>query len=93
MAQGRGAGHHPMLEGRVHIGLSQDNLEQIATRDDVIKTSIRDLSTVAARKSFAATTVAATSHLANLAGSAYSRPVDWVACTVMRVKLGMNRRT
>ena len=57
-----------MLEGRVHIGLSQDNLEQIATRDDVIKTSIRDLSTVAARKSFAATTVAATSHLANLAG-------------------------
>ena len=58
----------PMLEGRVHIGLSQDNLEQIATRDDVIKTSIRDLSTVAARKSFAATTVAATSHLANLAG-------------------------
>jgi pseudouridine-5'-phosphate glycosidase len=57
-----------ILEGRVHIGLSQDELEQIATRDDVIKTSIRDLGTVAARKGFAATTVAATSHLANLAG-------------------------
>ena len=27
-----------MLEGRVHIGLGQDDLEQIATRDDVIKT-------------------------------------------------------
>ena len=57
-----------ILEGRVHIGLSQDELEQIATRDDVIKTSIRDLGTVAARNGFAATTVAATSHLANLAG-------------------------
>lgn len=57
-----------MLEGRVHIGLSQDELEQIATRDDVVKTSIRDLATVSARKGFAATTVAATSHLANAVG-------------------------
>lgn len=57
-----------MLEGRVHIGLAQDELEQIATRDDVVKTSIRDLATVSARKGFAATTVAATSHLANLVG-------------------------
>jgi pseudouridine-5'-phosphate glycosidase len=57
-----------MLEGRVHIGLNHNELEQIATRDDVVKTSIRDLATVAARKGFAATTVAATSHLATLAG-------------------------
>ncbi len=57
-----------MLEGRVHIGLNDNELEQIATRDDVVKTSIRDLATVAARKGFAATTVAATSHLANLVG-------------------------
>jgi pseudouridine-5'-phosphate glycosidase len=57
-----------MLEGRVHIGLAQNELEQIATRDDVVKTSIRDLATVSARKGFAATTVAATSHLANLVG-------------------------
>ena len=57
-----------MLKGRVHIGLSDNDLEQIATRDDVFKTSIRDLGTVATRKGFAATTVAATSHLANLAG-------------------------
>jgi pseudouridine-5'-phosphate glycosidase len=57
-----------ILDGRVHIGLNQDQLEQIATRDDVVKTSIRDLATVSARKGFAATTVAATSHLANLAG-------------------------
>jgi pseudouridylate synthase len=57
-----------MLEGRVHIGLSQNELEQIATRDDVVKTSIRDLATVSARKGFAATTVAATSHLANVVG-------------------------
>jgi len=57
-----------MLEGRVHIGLNDNELEQIATRDDVVKTSIRDLATVAARKGFAATTVAATSHLAIHAG-------------------------
>lgn len=57
-----------MLEGRVHIGLSQNELEQIATRDDVVKTSIRDLATVSARKGFAATTVAATSHLASVVG-------------------------
>jgi pseudouridine-5'-phosphate glycosidase len=57
-----------MLEGRVHIGLDETELEQIATRDDVVKTSIRDLATVSARKGFAATTVAATSHLANVVG-------------------------
>jgi pseudouridylate synthase len=57
-----------MLEGRVHIGLTEVDLEQIATRDDVVKTSIRDLATVSARKGFAATTVAATSHLANVVG-------------------------
>lgn len=57
-----------MLEGRIHIGLNQNELEQIATRDDVVKTSIRDLATVSARKGFAATTVAATSHLANIVG-------------------------
>jgi pseudouridine-5'-phosphate glycosidase len=48
--------------------LDQEELEQIATRDDVVKTSIRDLATVSARKGFAATTVAATSHLAMVAG-------------------------
>ena len=57
-----------MLAGRVQIGLDQEELEQIATRDDVVKTSIRDLATVSARKGFAATTVAATSHLAMVAG-------------------------
>lgn len=57
-----------MLEGHIHIGLGESELEQIATRDDVVKTSIRDLATVSARRGFAATTVAATSHLANLAG-------------------------
>ena len=57
-----------MLEGRIHVGLNESQLEAVATRDDVVKTSIRDLATVAARKGFAATTVAATSHLANLVG-------------------------
>jgi len=57
-----------MLEGRIHVGLNESELEAVATRDDVVKTSIRDLATVAACKGFAATTVAATSHLANLVG-------------------------
>lgn len=57
-----------MLEGSVHFGLTEIELEQIATRDDVVKTSIRDLATASARKGFAATTVAATSHLASVVG-------------------------
>ena len=40
----------------------------MATRDHVIKTRIRDLGAVAARKGFAATTVAATSQMAILVG-------------------------
>ena len=39
-----------MLEGRIHVGLNESELEAVATRDDVVKTSIRDLATVAARK-------------------------------------------
>jgi pseudouridine-5'-phosphate glycosidase len=40
----------------------------VARRDDVVKVSTRDLATLAARKGMGATTVAATSHLAALAG-------------------------
>ena len=40
----------------------------MANRDDVVKVSTRDLATVAAREGMGATTVAATSHLAALAG-------------------------
>ena len=57
-----------VLNGVVHIGLTSDQITEIATRDDVSKASIRDLGIVSARRGYAATTVAATSHLAHLAG-------------------------
>ena len=43
-----------MLGGVVYIGLSRDLLEQVATRDDVVKVSVRDIATVAATSQIAA---------------------------------------
>jgi pseudouridine-5'-phosphate glycosidase len=57
-----------ILEGVVHIGLDEDQHEQIAMRDDVVKASIRDLGSLIARSGSGATTVAAATHLAHLAG-------------------------
>ena len=57
-----------LLDGIAHIGLTDDQLVAIANRDDVIKASTRDLAIAQAKKLSAATTVAATSHLAAKAG-------------------------
>lgn len=57
-----------LLDGKVHIGLTDDQLVDIANRDDIAKASSRDLAIVAAAGKSAATTVAATAHLAVLAG-------------------------
>jgi pseudouridine-5'-phosphate glycosidase len=57
-----------VLDGVVHIGLTDDQLVDIANRDDIAKASSRDLAIVAAAGKSAATTVAATAHLAVLAG-------------------------
>lgn len=57
-----------ILDGVVHIGLESDELVAIANRDDIAKASIRDLAMISAAKTSAATTVAATSHIAQLAG-------------------------
>lgn len=57
-----------ILDGRIHVGLDADLLEQVAMRDDVVKVSVRDLATIVARNGNGATTVAATSHIALLAG-------------------------
>jgi pseudouridine-5'-phosphate glycosidase len=57
-----------VLDGIVHIGLTDDQLVDIANRDDIAKASSRDLAIVAASGKSAATTVAATAHLAVLAG-------------------------
>lgn len=57
-----------ILDGKVHIGLTDDQLVDIANRDDIAKASSRDLAIIAASGKSAATTVAATAHLAVLAG-------------------------
>lgn len=57
-----------VLDGVVHIGLTDQQLVEIANRDDIAKASSRDLAIIAATGKSAATTVAATAHLAVLAG-------------------------
>ena len=57
-----------VIDGVVHIGLTDDQLKAIANRDDIAKASSRDLAIISASKKSAATTVAATAHLAALAG-------------------------
>lgn len=57
-----------VLDGVVHIGLSDSDLAAVANRDDIAKASARDLAIVVANRTSAATTVAATAHLAVLAG-------------------------
>jgi len=57
-----------LVDGVVRVGLDDAALEAIATRDDVVKCSSRDLPIAAARGATGATTVAATAHLAAQAG-------------------------
>jgi len=57
-----------VVAGRAHVGLDDEELATIARADDVAKASVRDLAVVAARGDHAATTVAATAHLAAEAG-------------------------
>lgn len=57
-----------VLEGTVCVGLDDAQLTEVATRDDVVKVSVRDLATLVARGGTGATTVASTSHVAHLAG-------------------------
>jgi pseudouridine-5'-phosphate glycosidase len=57
-----------ILDGDIHIGLDSAELERVANDENITKASIRDLPIVSAKKLSAATTVAATSHIAHLAG-------------------------
>ena len=57
-----------LLDGKILIGLERAELEAIANRDDISKASIRDLAIIVAQGKSAATTVAATAHIAALAG-------------------------
>ncbi len=49
-----------ILDGRVHVGLDESALDQVANRDDVVKVSVRDIATLISRSGSGATTVAAT---------------------------------
>jgi pseudouridine-5'-phosphate glycosidase len=59
-----------VVDGEPHVGLGDDALEAVASREDVVKCGVRDLAVVCARGAMGATTVAATAHLAARAGIA-----------------------
>jgi len=53
-----------ILNGKIAVGLTHHELEEISQRDDILKASIRDLPIIIAQGKSAATTVAATSQIA-----------------------------
>ena len=57
-----------LIDGVIHVGLEDSQLVRIATDDSVVKASTRDLAIIEMTKQSAATTVAATAHIAKLAG-------------------------
>ncbi len=57
-----------MVAGRLTAGLDEAQLTRLATRDDVVKLSVRDLAVAAAAGADGATTVAATAAVAARAG-------------------------
>jgi pseudouridine-5'-phosphate glycosidase len=57
-----------MIRGEPIVGLTEDEIERIATSGEVPKLSVRDLAPAAARGSDGATTVASTALLASRAG-------------------------
>jgi pseudouridine-5'-phosphate glycosidase len=57
-----------IIDGKICIGLTEDQIEFMATAKDIAKASIRDLPIILTKKLHAATTVAATMICANLAG-------------------------
>ncbi len=57
-----------VVDGAVRVGLPDDALVRVAEEEGVVKTSVRDLGPVLAKRLTGATTVAATSYVAHLAG-------------------------
>jgi pseudouridine-5'-phosphate glycosidase len=57
-----------ILDGEAHIGLDDAALAKLANDESVVKASVRDMGTVAAKGLIGATTVASTAHLASEAG-------------------------
>ena len=59
-----------VVAGRACLGLDDEALAAVASRDDVAKAGVRDLAVVVAAGGYGATTVASTAHLAAVAGIA-----------------------
>ncbi|MGH8859850.1 MAG: pseudouridine-5'-phosphate glycosidase [Jatrophihabitantaceae bacterium] len=59
-----------LVDGQARIGLDDAALVRVASDPDVVKVSVRDLASIAARGGVGATTVASTAHLAARAGIA-----------------------
>ncbi len=57
-----------IIGGRIHIGLTEEHIEFMATAKDIVKASRRDLPIILTKKLHASTTVAATMICAHLAG-------------------------
>lgn len=57
-----------IIEGRIKIGLTRDEIEYMATAENVLKVSRRDFPLVISQKGDGATTVAGTMIAANMAG-------------------------
>jgi pseudouridylate synthase len=57
-----------LLSGEIRVGLDEEALSELALTDGVVKCGVRDLAPALARGVAGATTVAATSHIAELAG-------------------------
>ncbi|KAK6041944.1 hypothetical protein COOONC_20551, partial [Cooperia oncophora] len=57
-----------LLDGKVHIGLSSDQLANVAESKEAVKVSRRDIAYALNKKLIGGTTVAATMYLANMAG-------------------------
>lgn len=57
-----------VIDGTPKVGLDDEDLELLATREGIAKLSARDLGVAAAKRAHGGTTVAATAHLASLAG-------------------------
>lgn len=57
-----------IMEGKIKIGLTKEEIEELAHQEHVVKASRRDLPVILAKKQYGATTVAGTMIIAKLAG-------------------------
>jgi pseudouridine-5'-phosphate glycosidase len=76
-----------LLNGKLIVGLSTEEIELLANTDGIHKVSRRDISAVLQARKPGATTVAATMLIASHAGIQYSRLAGSVECTAACKKL------